>query len=93
MSQKITLSAGISPVQAVALETLAAGATVTEAAQKAGVSRETVSRWMHHDANFIAELQNLRAELASQARCALEALGTQAIAVLLAALQSECSPA
>ena len=89
MSQKITLSAGISPAQAVALEALAAGATVTEAAQKAGVTRETVSRWTHHDPVFIAELQNVRAELALQARCALEALGTQAIAVLAAALQNK----
>jgi hypothetical protein len=89
MSQKITLPGCISPVQAVALEALAAGATVTEAAQKAGVTRETVSRWTHHDPVFIAELQNVRAELALQARCALEALGTQAIAVLLAALQNK----
>ena len=63
--------------------------TVTEAAQKAGVTRETVSRWMHHDPVFIAELQNTRADLALQARCALEALGTEAIAVLTAAIQNK----
>ena len=34
------------------------------------MARETVSRWVHHDPVFLAELQNVRAELAIQTRCA-----------------------
>ena len=68
MSQNVTLHAAISPRQSLAAAALAGGSTVTEAAEKAGVARETVSRWLHRDAEFIAELQNFRAELAIQRR-------------------------
>jgi hypothetical protein len=89
MSQNVTLSTSISPAQSFALEVLVSGGTVTKAAKEAGVARETVSRWLHHDPVFIAEMHNARAELASQIRCALEALGTQAVAVLVNAIQNE----
>jgi hypothetical protein len=88
MSQKVTLST-ISPAQSAALGVLVSGGSVTKAAQQAGVARETVSRWLHHDPLFIAEMHNARAELASQTRCALEALGMQAVGVLVSAVQNE----
>jgi hypothetical protein len=88
MSQNVTLST-ISPAQSAALQVLVSGGAVTKAAQQAGVARETVSRWLHHDPVFIAEMHNARAELASQTRCALEALGTQAVGVLVSAVQNE----
>jgi hypothetical protein len=88
MSQKVTLQA-ISLAQSAALGILVSGGSVTKAAQKAGVARETVSRWLHHDPVFIAEMHNARAELASQTRCALEALGMQAVGVLVSAVQNE----
>jgi hypothetical protein len=53
MSQNVTLSTRISPAQAAAIAALATGSTVTEAAQQAGVARETVSRWVHRDPDFI----------------------------------------
>jgi hypothetical protein len=87
MSQNLTLSAVMSATQALALGALASGLTVTKAAEKAGVARETVSRWLHHDPVFIAELQTVRAELAVQTRCALEALGMQSVGVLRDAIQ------
>jgi hypothetical protein len=87
MSQKITLSTEMSPAQTLAVAALAGGATVTEAAHKAGVARETVSRWLHRDPRFIAELQTTRAELAVQTRCALEALGEQSVDILREAMQ------
>jgi hypothetical protein len=65
------------------------GGSVTKAAKEAGVARETVSRWVHHDPVFLAQLQNVRAELAIQTRCALEALGLQAVGVLTDALQNQ----
>jgi hypothetical protein len=77
----------ISPAQFLAVEALVRGASVTEAAGKAGVARETVSRWMHRDPAFMAELQNTRALIAVHTRCALEALGHQAVEALREALQ------
>jgi hypothetical protein len=89
MSHSVTLLATITSAQGRVVEALAGGSTVTAAAKAAGVARETVSRWVHHDPAFIAELHNTRAELAAQTRCALEALGTQAVATLAEALQDQ----
>ena len=89
MSHKVTLSATISPVQSFALEALVRGSTVTKAAEAAGVARETVSRWSHHDPVFIAELHNFRSDLAAQTRYALESLGMSAVAALCEALQDQ----
>jgi hypothetical protein len=89
MSQNVTLLATISTTQALALEALLKGASITNAAKEAGVARETVSRWVHHDPDFSAELQNARAELALQTRCALEALGMRAVGVLVEAMQNQ----
>jgi hypothetical protein len=89
MSQNVTLLATISATQALALEALLKGATITKAASEAGVVRETVSRWVHHDPAFAAELQNARAELALQTLCALEALGMRAVGVLVEAMQNQ----
>ena len=86
MSHSVTLSAMISPVQAFAIEALASGATVTAAAGAAGVARETVSRWVHHDPVFIAELHNIQAEMAAQTRLALGMLGMRAVWTLKNAL-------
>jgi hypothetical protein len=88
MSHNVTVST-ISPAQSRALGVLVSGGSVTKAAQQAGVARETVSRWLHHDPVFIAEMHNARAELASQTRCALEALGMQAVGVLVSAVGNE----
>src|SRR3954447_8329206 len=89
MSQNVTLSTTISPAQWLALQALVGGGSVTKAAEQAGVARETVSRWVHHDPVFLAELQNVRAGLAIQTRCALEALGMQAVGVLASAVQDQ----
>src|SRR6516225_2459082 len=89
MSQKVTLSTAISPAQALALNALVSGGSVTKAAKEAGVARQTVSRWVHHDPVFLAEVQNVRADLAIQTRCALEALGIQAVGVLANAVQDQ----
>ena len=78
----------ISPAQYHAIEALVSGSSVTAAARAAGVARETVSRWMHHDPAFIAELENTRSEIAAQTRLALEALGMRAIATLREAIEN-----
>src|SRR5271165_2713675 len=63
MSQNVTLPAMISPAQSLAVAALVNGSSITQAAEKAGVTRETVSRWVHRNPAFIAELQNARAEI------------------------------
>ncbi len=88
MSQNVTLSAVISSSQMLAINALVSGSSVTRAAEAAGVARETVSRWVHRDPVFIAELQNTRAELAAQTRLGLEALGLWAVGTLRDALQN-----
>ncbi|MGO9596716.1 MAG: hypothetical protein ACLP7Q_01695 [Isosphaeraceae bacterium] len=92
MSQNVSLPARISPAQALAVAALASGSNITEAAEKAGVARKTVSRWVHGDPDFIAELQNTRAEIAAQLRCALETLGKRSIVVLREAVQNSFTP-
>jgi hypothetical protein len=87
MSQNVTVSANLSPAQSIAVAALVSGSTVSGAAEKAGVTRETVSRWVHRDPHFIAELQNTRAEIAAQTRCALESLGKRSVEVLRDAIQ------
>src|SRR3954452_21927074 len=89
MSQNVTLSTTFSPARWLALQALVSGGSITKAATEAGVARETVSRWVHHDPVFLAQLHNVRAELAIQSRCALEALGIQAVAVLVDAVQNQ----
>jgi hypothetical protein len=88
MSQKITLFTDLPPAQSLAVEALASGWTITAAAKEAGVARETLSRWVHRDPQFIAALQNARAEAAAQTRCALESLGKRSVEVLREAIQS-----
>jgi hypothetical protein len=53
----------LSPQQLLVLEQLIAGATVTEAARAAQVSRSTVHRWLRDDFGFQAALNRGRAEL------------------------------
>jgi hypothetical protein len=89
MSQNVTLSTAISPAQWLALLALVSRGSITKAAKEAGMARETVSRWVHDEPVFLAEVQNVRAELALQTRCALEALGMQAVGFLAEAVQDQ----
>lgn len=76
----------VSPRQQRAILALATGATDRKAAEAAGVARETVSRWRNHDPVFRAALDQARAAIWRANVEALEALGTDAVAVLRAAL-------
>lgn len=76
------------PKQELALAAILAGATDGEAASRAGVARETLNRWKHADANFVAELNRRRAE-AWEASCdALRALAPKAVRALSDALDA-----
>jgi len=59
----IVIPAALSGEQEAVLVHLLAGKTQAEAAKKAGVVPETVSRWMHNNPLFVAELNRRRAEV------------------------------
>ena len=65
-----------------ALQALLTGATDTEAAEAANVTRETVCRWRHRDANFIAALNEARQDLAQDFHDGLRALLPDALTAL-----------
>ena len=72
----------ITPRQQRALHALLTGATDTEAAETAHVTRETVCRWRHRDANFIAALSEARQDLAQDFHDGLRSLLPDALAAL-----------
>lgn len=72
--------------QALAIESLVAGSTVTAAADQAGVSRATLHRWLASDHVFIAAMNGRKAEFLGQVRGELRALATDAIATLKRAM-------
>lgn len=69
----------LSVAQETAIIALVRGATVTEAAAEAGVSRQTVSAWSNHDSEFIAALNRARAERWDQIQDQLRSLTTKAL--------------
>ena len=75
-------SAGLEPVQTVVLEGLLAGKSITEAAQRAGVNRTTVHRWLRQDYRFQAEMNGARLALRDAALTRIDALAEQALEVL-----------
>jgi len=72
----------ITPRQQQALQALLTGATDTEAADTANVTRETVNRWRHRDADFIASLAEARRDLSQDFRDGLRALLPDVLAAL-----------
>lgn len=70
----------LSPKQLIAADALAAGITMTEAAQMAGVSRQTLSKWRHHHPGFIAALNAATREDLRHTQDQLRRLAPEAIA-------------
>jgi len=78
----------LSSQQEAVIVSLLAGKTQKDAAEAAGVSAETVSRWMHSDALFVATLNARRQELWDMNSAALRDLAKEATAVLKDLLDS-----
>jgi hypothetical protein len=74
------------------LTTLACGATVEVAAQKAGISRATAFRRLQ-DPAFQSQLQQLGADMVKRAAATLTAANTEAIKTLLSLVQPTVPPA
>lgn len=77
---------GLSPAQHIALREILAGKSITSAAEAAGATRPTVSRWMNHDPAFIRALRELQQEPLNEAREALKRLAVDAVEALGAIL-------
>ena len=72
----------LSPKQWQAIELLAAGKRVSDVVAESGVSRKTLYRWRHEDADFIAAFQARRREIWSVISDRLRALLPVAIEIL-----------
>jgi len=72
----------LTPQQQTAIEYLLLGATITEAACAAGVTRQTVSEWSNHHPPFQAELARRRAEALRGVQQRLEEAALMAVEVL-----------
>ena len=83
------LSAELSIQQETALHALMSGATQAEAAERAGVARETVWRWLQDDPEFVAALNRIRTGLAESTIDRLRLARFEAIEVLVQLLKSD----
>ena len=73
--------------QEVALDCLLSGGTISEAATRARVSRQTASGWANHDDAFLSEWQRRREERAKAVRAELQSAATEAVDALLAVVR------
>ena len=77
-------ASGLTAAQTIALEALLRGATVTDAAKAAGVSRQTVSTWRNQDPLFIAAMNAAARDQLRETHTGLRALAPAALAHPLA---------
>jgi transcriptional regulator with XRE-family HTH domain len=84
-----SLSTELSIQQETALHALMSGATQAEAAERAGVARETVWRWLQDDAEFVAALNRIRKGLAEATIDRLRLARFEAIEVLVQLLKCD----
>jgi hypothetical protein len=75
-----------------AIAALLTGASVTAAATKAGVARQTVHRWLSDDPAFIAAYNLARREVAEAVAQSLRVLSLQSVRVLKRTLTSSKTP-
>ncbi len=78
----------ITPTQARAVELVFAGQNQTQIATSVGVGRETISRWINHDAEFQAALNRRRLHLWESFEDRLRGLLPKALEVLESELEN-----
>ena len=89
-----TDSPPLSTVQQCVVNALAAGSTLTDAAEAYGVHRVTIYRWMKTCKHFSTALQRARAEFVLARRDDLHQLSNRALETLLTILDNpKSSPA
>src|SRR4051794_29971006 len=72
----------VTPAQEIAVETLAMGSTHSAAAERAGVSRETVTRWAGHHMGFRAALRAFRNTLNVEQADMVRAVRSRALRIV-----------
>ncbi len=72
----------LTPAHALAVEALATGSTHAQAAEAAGVTRETVTRWVNHHPGFRAALDRYRHALAEENAAAAGRIRGKALATV-----------
>ena len=82
----------LTPQQEAAVNMLAVGTSVTDAAESVGVARQTVSEWLHHHHGFRAALNRRREELWSGITDRLRALLPKAVTVLEREIEQGATP-
>jgi hypothetical protein len=95
LRQNETAAAGLPALpaqQEQALAALLTGATVTAAARRAGVARQTLHRWLNDDPTIISEYNRARREMADAVDQQLRLLSAQAVKVLKRTLTSSRTP-
>lgn len=72
----------LKPIQLTAASLLAAGETITNTAEKSGVTRQAVHTWLRDNNEFLAYLNALKSENVTAARTAIQAAACQAVTTM-----------
>jgi hypothetical protein len=80
---------GLTPAMVKAVNALAMGASVTDAATTAGVARQTVSGWLNNNGSFVELLRSREKELWLNETFRLRAMSATALDVLYQGLTSQ----
>jgi hypothetical protein len=83
----------LTAVQIAAVEALASGVTVSNAARAANVPRDLLDDWLDNNASFVAELNALRRDRLDHVRSRLRNLADKAVATIESMLDDERVPA
>ena len=81
---------GITPRQAIVIDLLATGSTLTKAAEQGGIARKTLYNWLENE-EFQAALTARRKELAGLVAERVAELGHASIGTLIGYLASEAT--
>jgi transposase-like protein len=95
MSDRIPQDPAVSsllPAQAKVVLALAQGATISKAAQNAGVHRSTVHDWLKNNPQFAAALRQARRDYVITLRDELKELSALALSTLRALLEDSAAP-
>ena len=79
--------AGITPRQAIVIDLLATGSTITKAAEQGGIARKTLYNWLETEA-FQAALTARRRELAERVAESVQELGAACVGTLMDILRA-----
>lgn len=80
--------AELKPIQITAALLLAAGATITDTAQKAAVTRTTIYDWLNNSNDFVAYLNAVKKENSDAARAAIQSAAILAVETIAAIMKN-----